>query len=161
MAICRCTGNHRFASAPVVLVVGIRRAWKDALFVVNPDDIAVVQRAGVGLVRRLGDGANACSPRQALESASLQSSSSRQIPSAFCTGRSEKEKSTVSSCASCETSCQEGTTNKSFGPQSKTSLPIFDRPRPSTTLNTVPSVDQIGEHTSELQHPQLSRMPSS
>ena len=58
--------------------------------------------------------------------------SSRQTPSAFCAARSEKLKSTESSCASCATGCHDGTTKTSRGPHANDSSPTCERPRPST-----------------------------
>src|SRR6266852_759814 len=70
--------------------------------------------------------------------------SSRQSPSAFCTGRSEKLNSTASSLVWCETVLQDGATKTSRGPHSKVWSPTTLRPPPSTTAYTVPSVDRYG-----------------
>jgi hydroxypyruvate reductase len=72
------------------------------------------------------------------------SNSSRHRPSTFCTGRSEKLKSTASSTAVWCTAVHAGTTKMSLGPQSNVSPPTTLRPRPSTTVNTVPSVARYG-----------------
>src|SRR5688572_23580018 len=63
-------------------------------------------------------------------------------PIASCPGRSEKEKSTVSSLASSTSGYQEGTTNVSRGSKEYRSWPMVTLPVPSTTENTMPSVQR-------------------
>src|SRR5690606_11145 len=68
--------------------------------------------------------------------------SSRNRPSFSCTGRSEKLNSTASSSASWICRAQLGITNTSRGPHSSTLSPMRVRPRPSTAVKTVASVER-------------------
>src|SRR5690606_27508087 len=68
--------------------------------------------------------------------------SSRNSPSFRCTTRSEKLKRTASTSASCRTVRQLGTTKTSRGPHSRTSPSTMLRPRPSTGVKTVASVER-------------------
>src|SRR5277367_834344 len=72
----------------------------------------------------------------------LASRSSRQMPSFSCAARSEKLKITASLSARCCCSAQLGATNTSFSAHSKDESATWLCPLPSSTTNTVLSVER-------------------